>query len=136
MQLPHIKKIERANAILGVAITCGAGLLWGASGMLAAGVGAALGCLNFWSIARLAGRVVARVQTGASGGQAALLGVGLALKMTALFVLVWAAVRVAHLAVLPFSLGLSVFVISIFLVSLQSSPATTDGPDAQPETQS
>lgn len=119
MQLPQTKKIERANLILGVAITAGAGLVWGASGMLAAGVGAALGCLNFWSIARLAGRIVARAQRGATGGQAALLGFGLALKMAALFVLVWAAVRVAHVAVLPFSLGLSVFVISIFLVSIQ-----------------
>lgn len=119
MQLPQTRKIERANLILGAAITAGAGLLWGASGMLAAGVGAALGCLNFWSIARLSGRVVARVQSGASGGQAALLGVGLALKMAALFGLVWAAIGVAHLRVLPFALGLSVFVVSIFLVSVQ-----------------
>jgi hypothetical protein len=133
MQLPQIKKIERANLVLGVAITSGAGLLWGAPGMLAAGVGAAIGCLNFWSITRLAGRAVARVQGGATGGQAALLGVGLALKMAALFVMVWAAVRVAHLAVLPFSVGLSVFVVSIFLVSLtQPGPAA---PDQQPEAQ-
>lgn len=129
MQLPQTRKIERANVILGVAITAAAGLLWGASGMLAAGVGAALGCLNFWSIARLAGRVVARVQRGATGGQAAMLGVGLALKMAALFVMVWAAIRVAHLRVLPFSLGLSVFVISIFLVSFQI------GADANAEAQ-
>ncbi|MEA2696761.1 MAG: hypothetical protein QOI66_1032 [Myxococcales bacterium] len=133
MQLPQIKKIERANLVLGAAITSGAGLLWGAPGMLAAGVGAAIGCLNFWSITRLAGRAVARVQSGATGGQAALLGVGLALKMAALFVMVWAAVRVAHLTVLPFSLGLSVFVASIFLVSLtQPGPAA---PDQQPEAQ-
>jgi len=126
MQIPQTKKIERANLIVGAAITAGAGLLWGASGMLAAGVGAALGCLNFWSIARLAGRTVARVQRGATGGQAAMLGVGLALKMAALFVLVWAAVRVAHLAVLPFAIGLSVFVISIFLVSFQIGTSQTE----------
>ena len=129
MQLPQTKKIERANLILGVAITAGAGLLWGASGMLAAGVGAALGCLNFWSIARLAGRVVARVQRGTTGGQAAMLGVGLALKMAALFVMVWAAVSVARLRILPFSLGLSVFVVSIFLCSFQI------GADADAEAQ-
>jgi ATP synthase I chain len=126
MQLPPTKKIERANLILGAAITAGAGLLWGAPGMLAAGVGAAIGCLNFWSIARLAGRVVARVQSGASGGQAALLGVGLALKMAALFLLVWVAVSVAHLRVLPFALGLSVFVVSIFLTSLQIGTGNAD----------
>ena len=131
MQIPQTKKIERANLIVGAAITAGAGLLWGASGMLAAGVGAALGCLNFWSIARLAGRVVARAQSGATGGQAAMLGVGLALKMAALFVLVWAAVRVAHLAVLPFAIGLSVFVISIFLVSFQIGSSESPQPEAR-----
>jgi hypothetical protein len=127
MLLPQTKKIDRANVILGVAITCGAGLFWGAPGMLAAGVGAALATLNFWAITRLAARIVSRVQSGATGGQAAALGFGLALKMTLMFVLVWAAVRVAHLAVLPLTLGLSVFVISIFLVSLMSP---------QPEAQS
>ena len=124
MQLPQTRKIERANLILGAAITAAAGLLWGASGLLAAGVGAALGCLNFWSIARLAGRAVARVQRGATGGQAAVLGVGLALKMAALFALVWAAIAVAHLRVLPFALGLSVFVVSIFLVGFQLGAET------------
>jgi hypothetical protein len=133
MHLPQTKKIDRANVILGVAITCGAGLLWGASGMLAAGVGAALATLNFWAITRLAARTVGRMQSGATGGQAAALGIGLALKMTLMFVLVWVAVRVAHLAVLPLTLGLSVFVISIFLVSLVSSEQSSPQPEAQHE---
>jgi hypothetical protein len=134
MLLPQTKKIDRANVILGVAITCGAGLLWGASGMLAAGVGAALATLNFWAITRLAARIVGRAQSGATGGQAAALGIGLALKMTLMFVLVWVAVRVAHLAVLPLTLGLSVFVISIFLVTLMPTAAEQSSP--QPEAQS
>jgi hypothetical protein len=41
-------------------------------------------------------------------------------KMTVLFVLVWVAVRVAGLSVLPFALGLSVFVVAILMVGLQT----------------
>ena len=84
-----VKRIERANVILAVAFTALAGVVWGPRGTLAAAAGA-LGGLAF-----------------------ALIG-----KMTALFVLVFLALRVAHLAVMPFGLGFSVLVISILLVSL------------------
>jgi hypothetical protein len=120
---PHsLDKISRANLVLGAAITAVAGLLWGAGGMLAAGMGAALACLNFWAIARLGRRAVKRVEAGASSGQAVALAVGLMLKMTVLFALVWVAVRVVKLQALPFALGISVFVFSILLVGLGSNP--------------
>ena len=118
-----LDKISRANLVLGAAITAVAGLLWGAGGMLAAGVGAGLACLNFWAIARLGRRAVRRVEAGASSGQAVALAVGLMLKMTALFALVWIAVRVLKLQALPFALGISVFVFSILLVGLGGKPA-------------
>jgi hypothetical protein len=120
-----LDKISRANLVLGAAITAVAGLLWGAGGMLAAGVGAGLACLNFWAIARLGRRAVRRVEAGASSGQAVALAVGLMLKMTALFALVWVAVRVVKLQALPFALGISVFVFSILLVSLGGNPSQT-----------
>jgi hypothetical protein len=128
----QLKKIERANVILGVAITAVAGLLWGASGMLASGVGAALACLNFWAIRRLGRRAVRRVEAGATGGQAVALAMGLLFKMTALFALVWVAVRVVKLPVLPFSMGISVFVLSILLVGFFSG-AAADGPGDEVE---
>ncbi|HET6149123.1 MAG TPA: ATP synthase subunit I [Polyangia bacterium] len=117
---PHssLDKISRANLVLGAALTAVAGLLWGAGGMLAAGVGAALACLNFWAIARLGRRAVRRVEAGVGGGPAVALAIGLVLKMTALFALVWVAVRVIKLQALPFALGMSVFVFSILLVGL------------------
>lgn len=118
MKTHALDKISRANLVLGAAITAVAGLIWGASGMLAAGVGAGLACLNFWAISRLGRRAVRRVEAGASSGQAVALAVGLMLKMTALFALVWVAVRVLKLQALPFALGISVFVFSILLVSL------------------
>jgi len=113
-----LDKISRANLVLGAALTAVSGLLWGAGGMLAAGVGAALACLNFWAIARLGRRAVRRVEAGVGGGTAVALAIGLVLKMTVLFALVWVAVRVIKLQALPFALGISVFVFSILLVGL------------------
>jgi hypothetical protein len=118
-----LDKISRANLVLGAALTAVAGQLWGAGGMLAAGVGAALACLNFWAIARLGRRAVRRVEAGVGGGTAVALAVGLVLKMTVLFALVWVAVRVIKLQALPFALGISVFVFSILLVGLGGKSA-------------
>ena len=63
------------------------------------------------------GAVVA-ARDGASAGALGGLAFALIGKMTALFVLVFLALRVAHLAVMPFGLGFSVLVISILLVGL------------------
>ena len=124
MKTDALDKITRANLVLGAAITAVAGLLWGAHGMLAAGVGAALACLNFVAITRLGRRAVRRVETGGGGsGQGLALAAGLLLKMTALFAMVWVAVRILKLQVLPFALGMSVFVFSILLVGMGSRPS-------------
>ena len=116
MTTDPLSKISRANLVLGVTITAVAGLVWGLPGTLGAGVGAALACLNFWAIGRLGRRAVSRVESGVRGGAA--LAAGLLLKMTALFVMVWVAVRVIKLPALPFAMGMSVFVVSILLVGL------------------
>lgn len=126
MNPDQLKKIERGNLILGVAGVALGGLLWGARGMLAAGVGATLANLNFWVLRRLGRRAVQRVESGATGGQALALAAGLIIKMTALFALVWVAVRVLALPVLPFALGFSGFVLSIVLCGLFSSDAGAD----------
>jgi hypothetical protein len=137
MKEDRMKKIERANLVLGVAVTALAGLIWGGRGMLGAGVGAALACLNFVAIRRLGGRAVraalaSMMDGGGSNtkmaGQGLALAAGLLIKMTALFALVWVAVRVLALPVVPFALGFSVFVLSILVVGLVVGPA--DGPSA------
>jgi ATP synthase I chain len=117
MSPPILTRILRTNVILGVVATAIAGLLWGTAGTLAAGVGALLACADFAVLARLGGRAVAAARSGASPW-----GLGLALigKMAALFVAVFLAIRVAKLAVLPFALGFSVFVVSILLVGLRA----------------
>jgi hypothetical protein len=122
-----MKPILRTNVVLGIVATSVSALVWGMDGMLAAGVGAVLACLNFWVITRLGRRAIERVSDGATGGQAAALGIGLALKMAALMALVWAAVSVFKLAVVPFALGLSVFVISILLAGTRLQAGTQSG---------
>jgi hypothetical protein len=130
-QLP-LRLIERTTVVLGVAATAAAGLLWGPRGMLAAGVGAALSVANFWVIRRLGARAVARVEAGASPGQAVALVMSLAVKMLLLFGLVWVAVRKLGLPILPFTLGMSVFVAAIFLGGLYLGPQSRKVPPAAP----
>lgn len=113
--IPALARIERANVILGVALTCLAGILWGTAGTLGAGAGALIACADFYLLGRLGARAVEQVRAGGSPWG---LGLGLIGKMTALFVLVFIAIRVVHLAVVPFALGFSVFVVSILLVGL------------------
>ena len=119
--IPTLARIQRTNLILGAAAVAIAGLLWGGSGMVAAGAGAALACADFWVLGRLGAAAVARVKEGGSPWG---LGFALIAKMAALFAIVYVAIRIAGLAVLPFALGFSVFVISILLVGL--SAATTE----------
>ena len=125
MPADTLLSIHRANIVLGIAATAGAGLLWDGRGMLAAGLGAALSIANFWTIRRLGVRAVARVMSGDSPGQALALVAGLTIKMAVLSLLVWVAIRKLGLPVLPFALGLSAFVISILTVGLFLGVDTT-----------
>lgn len=115
--IPVLARIERANLILAVAVTCIAGIVWGTAGTLGAGAGALIACADFFVLGRLGARAVAQVREGGSPW-----GLGLALigKMTALFAVVFVAIRVIRLSVLPFALGFSVFVVSILMVSFSA----------------
>jgi hypothetical protein len=146
-EIPALARIQRANLILGVALTALAGILWGVRGTAAAAVGAALACADFYFLGLLGARALARVRGGAAiedgdpqrvpkppreglrqaepGSVHAPWALGLALigKMAALFALVFVAIRVMRLAVLPFALGFSVFVVSILLVGTAAGKA-------------
>ena len=112
---PAVKRIAGANLVLGVAFTAVAGIVWGPRGTLAAGAGAILACADFLILARIGAKAVAAVSTGGAPW-----GLALALfaKMTGLFALVFAALRLAKLALVPFALGFSALVISILLVGM------------------
>lgn len=120
MHAAELGLIGRTNALLGLAATATAGLVWGPRGALAAAAGAALAWVNFQVIRRLGTRAVARASEGEgwSASRLPLVAVGLVLKMTVLFALVWVAVRVLRLAVVPFALGFSAFVLSILAAGL------------------
>ena len=64
-----------------------------------------------------------------TGGSAWGLGLGLFAKMTGLFALVFVALRVAKLALLPFALGFSALVVSILLVGM--SGGALEGEEAR-----
>jgi hypothetical protein len=137
MPIDQLITIQRFNVILGGVATAAGGLLWGGRGMLAAGAGAALSVPNFWAIRRLGTRAVAKVANGESMPPALTWMAALILKMALLFGLVWLLVRRIGLPVLPFTLGLSVFVVSILITGLflggagsKLAAATTDSPPA------
>jgi hypothetical protein len=113
-----LRSIERANLLLAVAVTVLGGVVWGLPGLLGTGAGAFIACLDFFVLRRVGARVADRVRAGdpPRGFGFALVG-----KMAALFGLVFVAIRIAHLAVIPFALGFSVFVMSILLVGLRAA---------------
>ena len=109
--------LDFANLILAVAVTALVGLGWGKSGVLAGGAGAILACTNLWVMRRLAGRAVARAAAG-DKSQASWLMAALGAKMLLLFGLVWLAIRVYNLALVPFAIGISVLPISLVFTGL------------------
>jgi hypothetical protein len=127
----QLHAIQRTTLVLGAAATAVSGLIWGGRGMIASGAGAALAIVNFWALRRLGGRAAARVAAGASPAQAVVLVAGLSVKMLLLFGLVWLAIRRVGLPVLPFTLGLSVFVASILLAGLYLGPQGLKVPAAE-----
>jgi hypothetical protein len=109
--------LDIANLILSAFVTTLVGLGWGKSGVLAGGVGAVLACTNLWVIRRLAARAVARAAAG-DKAQASWLMAALGTKMLILFGLVWLAIRVYNLALVPFAIGISVLPISLVFTGL------------------
>ena len=109
---------------LGALVVCAVGFFWGPNAMVASAVGAALGLFNLWAIGRLVTRALTLFQSDTDVPdavrirQAVSLTVMLTGKMGMLFVLVWAAIRLLNLAVLPLALGFSVFLLSLFVSAI------------------
>jgi len=109
--------IEKTNLVLAVAVTALGGLVWGRAGLQAAGEGAALACLNLWAMHRIAARAIARAAAGDTAATAGLLA-ALGAKMLILFALVWVAIRVYNLALVPFAIGISILPVSLVMAGL------------------
>ncbi len=109
--------MDLINLIMAAVVTSLGGLLWGGDGLVAGGVGALLACVNLWVLRWLGARAVARAAAG-DRAQASWLMVALGMKMIILFALVWVAIRVYNLALVPFAIGISVLPISLVLAGL------------------
>jgi hypothetical protein len=109
--------MDLLNLIMAVAVTFLGGLLWGRSGLIAGGAGASLACVNLWVLRWLGARAVARAAAG-DKTQASWLMAALGMKMMILFGLVWVAIRVYNLALVPFAIGISVLPISLVFAGL------------------
>jgi hypothetical protein len=109
--------IEKTNLVLALAVTALGGLVWGKAGFWAAGVGAALACLNLWAIHRLAAKAIARAAAGATAAATGLVA-AMGGKMLILFALVWVAIRVYNLALVPFAIGISILPVSLVMAGL------------------
>jgi len=118
-----LQRIERVNLILAALITGVAGAIWGVRGAIAAGVGAALACADFWLLVRIGSRLVASARAGNPSRGLSFLLIG---KTAALFALVFIAIAIAHLDAIPFALGFSVFVVSIMMLGLRASTSERD----------
>jgi hypothetical protein len=114
--------VDLANLTLGALVTTLCGLVWGREGTVGAGVATMLACVNLGVMRRLAGRAVRRAAQG-DKGQASWLIAAMAAKMMVLFALIWVALRIFHLALVPFAIGISVLPISLVFSGLWLSAA-------------
>jgi hypothetical protein len=104
---------ERLTILLGVCATALCGLVWGPSGFVSAAAGGALAAANLWVIRKLADRAVRATLADASASGLGALLAGMFLKMIALFALAWVGLNVLGFSLLPFGLGLFVFVVAL-----------------------
>jgi hypothetical protein len=121
-----IAAVEKSGYVLALALTLLSGLLWGIRGLISAAVGAAIACLNLWIVRRLVDRALREAAAGRGLQATQGLVAGFVLKMPIVFVLVYLAVSMLDLDIVPFALGLSALVMAIVLGGLYVSLKDTD----------
>jgi hypothetical protein len=109
--------IEVTCLSLAAGVTVLGYLLWGEEGAIASSVGAILACLNIGVIRRLATKAVSRASAG-DNTSASWLVAAMGGKMIVLFAMIWVALRVFHLALAPFAVGISILPLSLVLAGL------------------
>ena len=109
--------------MLAILVVATSGLLWGARGMLAGGLGSLLSLGNVWLLYRLGKKAVLRAE--AEGGQQALapLQAGLGAKTVALMVAIALVTRVGglHTEIAPLAMGLLVSVFALVGAGLRGA---------------
>lgn len=114
MDPKHLSAIERWNVIFAVIFTVGAAVFFDRGMAFGVGVGAAIGCTNFWSIHKLISSSMS-----ANGRRRVVLQLLLGAKMILLLCVVFLTIRFLPLSPVGLAFGLSVFLLSIAVVSLR-----------------
>jgi hypothetical protein len=96
------------SIVVGGAVVVLSALAWGASGLVAAAVGAGLSVLNVFVLTRFARQAVAVAAAGGPNTAIVRLTSALGAKTIVLLTVVWALSKSSRLAVLPLALGLLV----------------------------
>lgn len=129
MGSPSIHRIERINYVLAAIVVVG-GLFTRDKGIvLGLMAGAALTCLNFYVLRRLVVKWTADAAAGKGGGTASMLMMP---KMIGLMLAVAAAVLLLPLDVIAFTIGYSIFVLSIVIETASTAlRAPAQDPDSE-----
>ena len=129
MSSPSIHRIERINyALAGVVVLAG---LFTRDSKIVLGLmaGASLTCLNFYVLRRLVVKWTADAAAGKGGGTASMLMMP---KMIGLMLAVAAAVLLLPLDVIAFTIGYSIFVLSIVIETASTAlRAPAQDPDSE-----
>ncbi len=128
MGSPSIHRIERINYIL-AGIVVAVGLLTQSQPIvLGLMVGAGLTCLNFYVLRRLVVKWTADAASGKGGGAASMLMMP---KMIGLMGAVAFAVLLLPIDVIAFTIGYSIFILSIVIETASTALRSTQDPDSE-----
>lgn len=125
MASPSILRIERMNYVLGGILAVAALITQSREIALGVAVGAALTCANFYVLRRLVVKWTSEAASG-KGGNAAVLMLP---KMVALMAAVALAVLLLPIDVIAFTVGYSIFIVSIVADTIYSGMRTENGHD-------
>ena len=129
MASPSILRIERLNYGIGAVLALASLLTQSRSIALGICVGVALTCLNFFVLRKL----ITKWTNAAAKGQSSNAPLLMLPKMTGLMLAVAAAVLFLPIDPIAFTIGYSIFILSIVIETVYSSVIATDPADVSPE---
>ena len=129
MASPSIHRIERINYLLAAIVVIGGLFTRDRQIVLGLVAGSALTCLNFYVLRRLVVKWTADAASGKGGGAASMLMMP---KMIGLMLAVAASVLLLPLDVIAFTIGYSIFVLSIVIETASTAlRAPAQDPDSE-----
>ncbi|HVK83881.1 MAG TPA: ATP synthase subunit I [Kofleriaceae bacterium] len=130
MASPSIHRIERLNYALAIVVTLVGLLTQSRSVVLGLVVGSGLTCLNFFVLRKLVVKWTTAARTGKGGGTASMLMLP---KMVFLMGAVTLSVLLLPIDVIAFTIGYSIFIVSIVIEASYSALRTEPSADHEPD---